>query len=259
MSGPLRPFSTWVLAVALSAASPAAPQGDLARELRSKDPLARVAALSAVQPGDAAAAKLAVAALSDKDWEVVEVAAAALGRLGDRSAIAPLAKLAIEAPLQRQRRAAALALAQVDAAAAAEALLARAKGKGELEALQAFAVVAPFLEKGVDAKPLERALKHKQPEVRAAAARGLAALPRGSGEPILAALFADADARVRCAALEAAEARADPSALPELEALLASAKLPGVIERRARRALLALAAGESGRAVVLAAMEKHAD
>ena len=258
MSGPTRPVLALALAAALAAPSPDR-QGDLARELRSKDPLARVAALEAVQPGDTAAAKPAISALSDKDWEVVEVAAAALGRLGDRSAIGPLVKLAIEAPLARQRRAAALALAQIDVSAAAEGLLARAKGKGELEALEAFAILAPSLEAAVDAKPLERALKSKQPRVRAAAAGGLAALPRDRGEPALAGLFADADATVRCAALVALEARADPEALPELEALLASAKLPGVIERRARRALVALAAGESGRAAVLSAMEKHAD
>jgi HEAT repeat protein len=257
MSGPNLARLALALAAAL-AALPAAPQGDLARELRSKDPLARVAALALVQPGDAAAAKLAVAALSDKDWEVVEVAAAALGRLRERGALAPLAKLAIEAPLQRQRRAAALALAQIDAAAAAEALLERAKGKGELAALQAFAIVAPSLQAAIDAKPLERALKHKEPQVRAAAAAGLAALPRSSGGPPLAELLADADARVRCAALAGSEARADPSALPELEAFLGAVKLPGVLERRARRALAGLAAGESGRAAVLAALEKHA-
>ena len=58
---------------------------DLARELRSKDPLVRLDAARALEEGaeaDEDAAKLLIRALGDDDWEVVEIAARTLGSRG---------------------------------------------------------------------------------------------------------------------------------------------------------------------------------
>ncbi|NQU48229.1 MAG: HEAT repeat domain-containing protein, partial [Planctomycetes bacterium] len=59
------------------------PQGDPAKDMKSKDYSVRLAAVQNLAVVEhAQAEKLLVAALKDKDWEVVEAAASALGKVG---------------------------------------------------------------------------------------------------------------------------------------------------------------------------------
>ena len=90
-----------------------AAQGDPAKDLRSKDFAVRLQAIEilAASGEDKEASKLLVASLKDDDWEVVEAAIDALGKVAGKGADKKLLDLALDAPLMRHRRAAARALA----------------------------------------------------------------------------------------------------------------------------------------------------
>ena len=113
-------------------------QGDPAKDIKSKDFEVRLAAVELLASGHDKAEKLLVGALKDKDWEVMEAAAAALGRLGeaqggDKASMNALLKLALSGPTQRIRGVAAAALAQAHGAAGYEALLKKMSGKTAIE------------------------------------------------------------------------------------------------------------------------------
>ena len=85
--------------------------------------------------------KLLLPLLSDKDWEVQERTAMALGKLKSKAALKPLIDLAIDGDVVRIRQAAAHALAAVDAVEAVNAIYKKAKGKDQVAAQEALAIV----------------------------------------------------------------------------------------------------------------------
>src|SRR5688500_6819655 len=99
-----------VVCLALACALPLAAQ-DPANDLRSKSPQARLGAIDALARSDRPDAdKLLVGVLDDKDWEMQERAAAALGQRKCKTAVKPLVELAIGGEVGRLRRIAATAL-----------------------------------------------------------------------------------------------------------------------------------------------------
>ena len=104
-----------ILALALAAVL--ALQDQPAKQIKSKDPLERLAAVEGLRAqGDKKAVQLLSKALGDDDWEVAERAAAALGELGAVKAADDLVELALEAPVARLRRAFAERRAVMEAA-----------------------------------------------------------------------------------------------------------------------------------------------
>lgn len=233
-------FAGWV-ALALPTGGAADPQGQ--DRLRSKDPLERLAGIEALveNPG-ADAAKQIARLLDDNDWEVVERAAAALGRVGGARDAGALADLAVGGPVRRVRLAAARSAAALDADATAAGLLRKARGATGPAALDALAVVLPSCEKVPALRGLEALLRERDGRLRAAAARALLLGAREERAKVLEGFLASEHLMVRAAALEAAGASADTALLPVLRRHLANtAVLDPTLERRARRALLALA------------------
>jgi HEAT repeat protein len=242
----MRRFPVELLVCCAATGLAAAPIQDALQRLRSRDPDERVLAVDAIRrDGAKEAEKLLLEALGDKDWEVVEHAAAALGERGSAASVAPLSKLALEGPVRRVRLAAALAMAKLDAKAAAEHLTLAAKGPTMLRACEGLAALAERL--GVAARAgIESGLRSKEEPVRAAAAAGLHAFPAAERGEKLRACLEDRDLTVGAAALESARAHADPALLPHLLGALSARKLHEVFERRTERAIVALLAAAPG-------------
>ncbi len=229
------------IALALPIGGAAAPQGQ--DRLRSKDPLERLAGIEAlVENPSADAAKQLARLLGDGDWEVVERAATALGRVGAARDAAALADLAMDGAVRRVRLAAARSAAALDADSTAVGLLRKARGATAPVALEALAIVLPACEKVPALRGLEALLRERDGRLRAGAARALVLGAREGRAKVLEDFLASEHLMVRAAALEAAGASADPTLLPALRRCLANtAQLDPTLERRARRALLALA------------------
>jgi len=142
---------------------PARAAEDPVKALKSKDVKVRLKAVKqlAEVKGGKTAEKLLIGALSDRDWEVVEHAAAGLGRIGGKAAVPALAKLAITGPVHRVRLAAARSLLALDPAAAAPMLLKRVAGDYAPPALEALSVLAPKLDAETLKEGLARAMRGK--------------------------------------------------------------------------------------------------
>jgi hypothetical protein len=92
-------------------------------DLRSKSIDVRLQAIDAIGASERKdAEQLLTPLLKDKDWEIQERTAAALGKVAAAGAMKALVDLAIEGDVRRIREAAALALPKIDAAAGAAAL-----------------------------------------------------------------------------------------------------------------------------------------
>ncbi len=150
------------LCLALSAQDPA-------RDIKNKDPLTRIKAIDALSKPGTDGAKLLIRALKDKDWEVRESAAIALGVLKSPAAFKPLVDLCLKGPVYRMRRAAAVSLMAIDADAAVAALLKKMSGKTAVRAGHALALVIRAQDSEVSVKKLKKLLKDKNPLVREAA------------------------------------------------------------------------------------------
>ncbi len=149
-------------------------QGDPAKDIKSKDFEVRLAAVEVLAGGHDKAEKLLVGALKDKDWEVMEAAAAALGRLGEaqgggKASMNALLKLSLGGPTQRIRGVAASALAQAHGAAGYEALLKKMSGKTAIEASRAASAFWPVLDGKAELKGLEKIWNGKENDPKAAA------------------------------------------------------------------------------------------
>lgn len=227
---------------------------DALKDIKAKEAEKRVAAVAELEKlGGEAAEKALVSALLDRDWEVVERAANALGKIGTKTAVPQLVKTALDAPAMRLRRAAALSLASIDAARATEDLAKQTAGKNALRAWQALAIVASQgagAEAETVAKNLKKSQKAKEADERLAAAGAIGAASLEEMTTMLTA-YLQGDAELACAALGAVEVRPDPSFLPVLEAQLAGANLLDVVERRLARAVVAIA-GKDATAVQVA-------
>lgn len=225
-----------------------------AKALKSKDPEARLAAVRALaeEAQDPEREKLLLSALDDDDWQVVEEAAAALGKGATEKSLEPLVQLALEGPVRRVRRAAAESLATLDVEQAYEGLIKKLGGKLAANASEAALPLAPALDGKVSIKLFEKALKAKEAEARVAAARAVVRLSGPERAARLAELTAGEDHELAAAALEAAAASADPACAPVLFELLGRQRLIDVVERRVHGALRAVASAPGGEAALAA-------
>lgn len=256
------PLAAAVAAALLTALVPAqAPAGDLVLALRAKEIDQRLAAIDQVATsGRKDAETLLLPLLGDKDWEVQERSARALGAMRAKAALKPLAELAVDGDVVRIRQAAAIAVAAVDAAEGAATIWKKAKGKTQVAALEALALVLRGQPPFAEADKLQKLLRDAAPLVReAAAAAWLEGAPDRAAA--LAALLQEPFLVVRCRALDAVAAA--PRAA-DVEPLVAAFAGPGqneVVGRRLVRALAAtLAAGTSDRAAAArAALQRAGD
>src|SRR5689334_5632714 len=119
--------------LAAQAPAPDKPAPDKSTELRSKDVEVRLAAIDAIAAsGRKDAESLLLPLLADRDWEIQERTAAALGKLKSKQAIGQLVELAVDGDVARVRRAAAFAVAAVDAADGASRIWRQAKGRRQV-------------------------------------------------------------------------------------------------------------------------------
>lgn len=223
----------WCL-IGLASGAPA--QGDPEKEIKSKDAEQRVNAVDGLKAlGGERAEKALIAALVDRDWEVAERAARALGELAAKSAAGSLIKTAIEAPAARIRRTAAQALVKIDALRAAEDLGKQTAGKNALRAWEALAFVAASPDVvGSEAltKNLRKSQKSKESEERVAAAGGILALAPAERIAALDEYLTSGDVQLAAAALAAISRRPSNDALPVVRKHLEKARLDDVLERR---------------------------
>lgn len=252
------PLAVAAMAVLLAAlpAGRAFPQ-DVAAELKSDDVRVRLAAVEkiAASPGPDAEALL-LDALKDRDWEVIERAAAALGKSGGDAARKALVAVAVEGPVRRLRATAARSLVELGATeAASEVIAARAQGDRAIASYETLAAMSEVVTNDALAKAIDRGLK-SAPDLNArpAAALGLAAFEPNQRAARLQQLAFDADIPVAAAALDSVRVRPDETLMAPLLAVLNAPKLPESVERRARRGVVAIVASRTpGEAAAAAA------
>src|SRR5262245_730264 len=232
------PAPALCLVLAVQSAAPA----DVAKELRSGDPGARLAAVKSItEKSHPDAEKLLIEALKDEDWEVASIAATGLGALRSKKAVEPLLGLAVEGPVRGLRRAAGEALALVDPLKAYEKLAKDLGGNSAVVTSEAIASLGPALEAlpgtKVKTKGLDALLDDRRPEVRRAAARALLALAGDERGARLERFLADADVALRAAAIETAGSSRDEHVFEQLARQYESASLPDFLARRIHSAL----------------------
>jgi len=235
----MRRHSPFVLALLASAAVAQTP-APFEADLRSKSIDVRLAAIDAAgASGRADLDRFLVPLLNDKDWEVQERAAIALGKAKCKPALKPLIELAVDGDVVRIRHAAANAAGEIDAAETAAALWKKAKGKTQIAALESLAIANRRKPAFAEADKLKKEMRSEQRVLREAtaiawfecAADRTAALKTMLGEPFLV---------VRCRALDAIAEAPRQEDLPPLKELFVGAKQSDVVERRLLRALAAV-------------------
>jgi HEAT repeat protein len=246
--------SLCLLAATAIAQAPAA--ADKSADLRSKSIETRLAAIDATGASDKPDAdKLLLPLLADKDWEIQERTAMALGKLKSKAALKPLIELAIEGDVVRIRQAAAVALGSIDGAEAAAAIYKRAKGKDQVAAQEALALVSRGQKPFAEADKLKKLLRDEKAPIRESAAMAWLecaadradALKTLLGEPFIV---------VRCRALDAVAAAARQEDLKPLQQMLGGGGQNDVVERRLVRALAAvIAAAPDGAALAKSVLE----
>jgi HEAT repeat protein len=230
-----------VLALGATALLAATPRDDVSRKLEAREPTERLAAVETIRrDGHEQAEKLLVSVLDDRDWEVVDHAARALGERGTPAgSAAALSALVIDGPIRRIRLAAAESLAKLDPAAAGELLTKAAKGPNLPRACEGLAAVAATLGERARAG-LEAGLLSKESSTRAIAASGLHAFPPGERAPHLVTCLGEEELTIGAAALDSATRHPDAALLPTLIAQLEKKGLPVLFERRIGNAIEAL-------------------
>jgi len=188
--------------------------------------LEEIAELRRSKPADAE--RRLLDALSDRDWEVVDRAAEALGELGGPASLDPLVSLALHGPVRRIRLAAAASLARIDREGAAARLAKRLRGKTALAACDALELVPH----PVAAKDLERLLRNKDGALREASLAALGALGDAGRVDSFAKYLTDPDIRVRAAAVGALVRTGTKRAVGPLREGLKAASMTSVMERR---------------------------
>lgn len=246
MAVPFLALATLLLS-ALASAGPPADAAALAKKLKSKDVYDRLEAVETIRTeGVEDQEELLLGALKDKDWEVREFAARALGERGGDDSVKPLVAAALEGPARRVRIAAAQSLIHLDLAEAATAIGKRVGGKlGEpaCEALSELALAPPerfAIASDAIRKGIRRGLSSDESLVRKAAARGLVALPSAERAATLQKLSYDADLGVAAAALDGVIRSPGPECMEPLLVGLRRDDLNDVIERRLQAAVVAV-------------------
>ena len=229
--------------------------------VRSKDPAQREAAARALASVDGAKAGTALIKLVEKDVDplVVRAAIKALHLHASRAdetpkgAIKALVGAALESPFASVQSEAAKTAVALDSTNARAAFVQKCSGKTFERAARSLALgyesqsappsIDDKLEK--DTRKVERGVKSKDANERAAALRALVALTRGAGDLRKAALMRiDAELIQErretgsvCAMLESVAAAPDPQDVDVLASILDHTDLTTVIERRLERAL----------------------
>lgn len=220
-------------------------QGDPEKEIKSKLPSERIAAIEGLKKlGGEKAEKLLITALIDRDWEVVECAALALIEVGTKEAVPQLSRVAIDAPARRMRRAAARALAKIDPEKSTESLSKQTAGKNAAAAWEALAVIVPHASDAhgeLFTKNLEKSQKSKEEFERRAAAAALACAPPEVVLETLGLYLGGDDVANACFALRAAASKPHAVYVAPIVTALSKAKLDDVLERRAIAALREMA------------------
>jgi len=234
-----RPLAILLVLVAPGIAQTPA-TADKSADLKAKSIDTRLAAIDATGASDKPDAdKLLLPLLAEKDWEIQERTAMALGKLKSKAALKPLIELAIEGDVSRIRQAAAVALGAIDGAEAAAAIYKRAKGKDQVAAQEALALVSRGQKPLAEADKLKKLLRDEKAPVRESAAMAWLecaadrtdALRTLLGEPFLV---------VRCRALDAVAAAPRHEDLKPLQQMLGGGGQNDVVERRLVRALAAV-------------------
>ncbi|MDG1498606.1 MAG: HEAT repeat domain-containing protein [Planctomycetota bacterium] len=219
---------------------------DDARDIKSRDAEVRLAAvlrIAATNNDDTG--KLLAKALKDDDWEIVTIAATALGEIGREKSLKNLAKLAWEGPTLGVRTAAALAAGKIDSEAALKELAKKLSGDRAVKTSAAYALVAMAADQPKSPKALAKLLVAKDTLTRAAAARALVLCATSEREELAAELLASPHQAVVAATLDAMVDDPQAGLTGPIEALLQNAALSDVIERRAIAALVANLGAES--------------
>lgn len=180
----------------------------LAEALGGQGPVGRLTALAVLaRLGSPAALETVVREASDPGGFLQAEAVAALGRLGDARAVAPLAGLlGDEDPAVAGMAANALARIGLQSAASGAAVRAAARERAAVGGSPALHRLLGVLGEAEDLPRLREGLRAAAPEARAAAAAALAALGRRGAVPAaealagLAAAVRDPDWQVRAAA-----------------------------------------------------------
>lgn len=226
--------------------APALRAQDPAKDLKAKDIALRLSAIAALETSDRPeAGKLLLSVLDDRDPEVQERAAQALGSRKEVAALKPLVELALEGEFARLRYHAAQALRSIDAPAAVAELLEKAKGKTKAAACEALALVARggvAARKAEKAEKLAKLLKDEDVLVREAAARAWLELSEDRAAA-LRQLLGDARIVLAAAALDAIAAGPREGDRVVLAEVLAGKARNDVLERRALRAAVAWVRG----------------
>ena len=217
-------------------------QDNPAKDLRSKSVETRLQAiesLAASEPNKDVT-KLLVGALKDDDWEVVEAAITALGKVGGKGADKKLLDFVLDHPLRRHRTAAAASLAQaygLEGWAQLEKKLSGKTTQFAAEAAPAFLAIAGE----VELDRLEKLARSDEAAIARAATTALICL-EGDRAARLSQVWGTADAWTRCEILDHLHGAADPDLVPWLISVLQERELHDVVERRARWLAVDLAA-----------------
>jgi len=238
--------------------APEALPGDPAKDIKDKDFKVRIAAIETLeQSGGKEAEALLLDALKDKDWQVVERAAAALGAKGGPASLDELVTLAADGPIRRIRIVAARSAGRIDENKAVAALGHKLNGESVVHALEAVGFIVTTRQNEAAAKVLDEALKTNQKRdkemekvsggkerdpIRRAAAASLTAFPTDGRASRVEKLMFDNDYGVACAALDTVIEVPDPAFLPIMVNGLSAKKLDDCVERRMRNAVRAIVA-----------------
>ncbi|HTF89114.1 MAG TPA: HEAT repeat domain-containing protein [Planctomycetota bacterium] len=221
------------LTVALGPGLAAQDAPDPARGLKSKNISERLAAIEALRNAtDPQHEKLLLGVLGDRDWEVIEKAAAALADRGSDLSVVPLVKLCTEGPILRIRRAASRSLAKAAPEKGTAELLKHCSGKSSIRAFEALAIVAPRSGDESAAATIQRGIKSKDAPLRRAAALGIASLPDAAADETLATILQGKESELAAIVLGAVERSAEPHFLPALFKAIHEPHVPDVLERR---------------------------
>jgi HEAT repeat protein len=243
-------FSLLSLAGAQNPPAPApTPAPEKLPDLHAKEIGGRLAAIDQVaKSGRKDAETLLMPLLVDKDWEIQEQTAKALGSLKSKAALRQLIDLAVDGDVARVRRAAALAVGAIDASEGASTIWKKAKGKAQVDAQEALALVLRGQPPFAEAEKLKKLLRDPSALVRESAAVAYLEGAPNRAEA-LALLLEESFIGVRCRALEAVCEAPRDADLEPLAQMFGGAGQNEVVARRMMRALAAvLAASTSDRA-----------
>ncbi len=226
--------------------------GTLDADLRAKSIDTRLAAIdAAATSGRADLDRILLPLLNDKDWEIQERTAIALGKAKCKPALKALVELAVDGDVSRIRRAAAAAAGEIDGVEATATLFKKAKGKTQVLAQEAIAIANRRQPPFAEADKLKKLMREADRAVRESAAA--AWLECAADRPdAVRTLLSEPFLVVRCRALDAIAEAPRPEDLKPLADALRGGAQHEVVERRLLRALAAVILADTGDRAMLA-------